>query len=36
MKNKNNEVIEAEYREVGIGCTLPEITAEIRYMCRTH
>ncbi len=32
MKNKNNEVIEAEYREVGIGCTLPEITAEIRYI----
>lgn len=31
MENKS-EIIEAEYREVGKGCTLPEITAEIRYI----
>lgn len=32
MANKNKEIIEAEYREVSVGCTLPEITAEIRYI----
>lgn len=32
MASKKNEIIEAECREVGIGCTLPEITAEIRYI----
>lgn len=33
MENtNNNQIIEAECHEVGIGCTLPEITAEIRYI----
>lgn len=30
MENKN-EIIEAEYREID-SCTLPEITAEIKYI----
>lgn len=32
MTEKKNEIIEAECREVHMGCTLPEITAEIRYI----
>lgn len=32
MAEKKNEIIEAECREVHMGCTLPEITAEIRYI----
>lgn len=32
MKSKKNEIIEAEYKEVSTGCTLPEITAQIRYI----
>lgn len=33
MENtNNNQIIETEFREVGVGCSLPEITAEIRYI----
>ncbi len=32
MADKKNEIIEAEYREVHTGCTLPEITAQIIYI----
>lgn len=32
MENKKNDIIKAECREVGTGCTLPEITAQINYI----